>query len=127
MTTPKILVAEDERDIRELIVFALELSNYQVFQAANGEVAVQKAKEILPDLILMDVRMPRMTGYEACQVLKQDERTQNIPIVFLSAKGQEAEIKQGKDLGAEAYFLKPFAPDELSENVKKILLKYGNL
>jgi len=127
MPTPKILIAEDERDIRELVVFALEWSGYNVTQASNGEDAVKKAKEIVPDLILMDVRMPRMTGYEACEVLKADEITRHIPIVFLSAKGQDEEVQRGKDLGAEAYFLKPFAPDELSEDVKQILIKYNKL
>jgi len=127
MTIPRILVAEDERDIRELIVFALQLNGYHVTQAANGEEAVAKAKETAPDLILLDVRMPKMTGYEACRHLKDDARTRDIPVVFLSAKGQEAEVKQGTALGAEAYFLKPFAPDELSDNVKKILEKYNKL
>ena len=127
MTTPKILVAEDERDIRELIVFALQLSGYKVSQAPNGAEAVKKAKEIIPDLILMDVRMPKMTGYEACEILKTDNNTRHIPVVFLSAKGQDAEIQQGKDLGAEAYFLKPFSPDELSADVKEILIKYNKL
>ena len=69
MPTPKILIAEDERDIRELIVFALQLNGYDVSQAPNGEEAVKKATELIPDLILMDVRMPKMTGYEACEIL----------------------------------------------------------
>ncbi|RME51331.1 MAG: response regulator [Caldilineae bacterium] len=125
MSTAHILVAEDERDIRELIVIALELHGYRVTQVPNGEEAVKKATESLPDLILLDVRMPRMTGYEACEALKQNEATRSIPIVFLSAKGQEAEIQQGKNLGAEAYFLKPFAPDELVANVQKILARYN--
>lgn len=125
MSTAKILVAEDERDIRELISFSLQLSGYQVTEALNGEDAVQKAQQILPDLILLDVRMPKMTGYEACKILKENESTKGIPIIFLSAKGQETEIQQGKELGAEAYFLKPFAPDELNEQVKKILEKYN--
>lgn len=125
MSIAKILVAEDERDIRELISFSLQFSGYQVTEALNGEDAVQKARQILPDLILLDVRMPKMTGYEACKVLKENESTKNIPIIFLSAKGQETEIQQGKELGAEAYFLKPFAPDELNEQVKKILEKYN--
>jgi len=127
MPTPKILIAEDERDIRELIAFSLEFSGYNVSQASNGEMAVKKAKELIPDLILMDVRMPKMTGYEACEVLKADQNTRHIPIVFLSAKGQEAEIQQGKELGAEAYFLKPFSPDELNKDVKEILVKYNKL
>ena len=125
--TPKILVAEDERDIRELIAFSLKLSGYDVTEASNGEEAYQKAIEILPDLILLDVRMPKMTGYEACKALKENDQTQDIPVVFLSAKGQEGEIRYGKDLGAEEYFLKPFAPDELTDRVKSILGKYDKL
>jgi DNA-binding response OmpR family regulator len=125
--TPRILVAEDERDIRELIIFALQLSGYHVTEAQNGEIAYQKAQEILPDLILMDVRMPRMTGYEACKALKANDSTKNIPVIFLSAKGQDAEMSEGLSLGAEDYFLKPFAPDELAENVAKILKKYNKL
>lgn len=127
MGIPKILVAEDERDIRELIVFSLQLSDYEVIEAANGEEAVSKALGLLPDLILLDVRMPKMTGYQACRTLKTEQATKDIPIVFLSAKGQELEIQQGKDLGAEAYFLKPFAPDELIEQVQNILKKYNRL
>jgi len=125
MATARILIAEDERDIRELILFSLRLNGYEVTEAFNGEDAVQKAQQMRPDLILLDVRMPRMTGYDACKALKAHESTKDIPIVFLSAKGQEAEVQQGKDLGAEAYFLKPFVPDELNEQVKKILQKYN--
>lgn len=127
MSEPTILVAEDERDIRDLIVFTLQISGYNVVQVPNGAEAVKKASEIYPDLILMDVRMPKMTGYEACEVLKRQDDTKHIPVVFLSAKGQEAEISTGLELGAEEYFLKPFAPDDLSERVNKILTKYGKL
>ena len=127
MKTPRILVAEDERDIRELIAFSLQLNGYQITEANNGEEAVKKALEILPDLILLDVRMPKTTGYEACKALKEHESTKDIPVVFLSAKGQEAEIQQGKELGAEDYLLKPFAPDQLNQQVKNILQKYNKL
>lgn len=127
MSEPLILVAEDERDIRDLIVFTLQISGFNVVQVPNGEEAVKKAVEIEPDLILMDVRMPKMTGYEACKALKQQESTKDIPVVFLSAKGQEAEINTGLELGAEEYFLKPFAPDELTKRVNKILTKYGKI
>lgn len=125
MNQPVILVAEDERDIRDLIVFSLQFSGFDVVQVSNGEEAVKKATEIKPDLILLDVRMPKMTGYEVCEVLKTNESTRDIPIVFLSAKGQEIEISKGLKLGAEDYFLKPFAPDELPKRVNKILAKYG--
>jgi DNA-binding response OmpR family regulator len=127
MSDPLILIAEDERDIRELIVFTLQIAGFNVVEVPNGEEAVKKALEIIPDLILMDVRMPKMTGFEACKALKQEEKTKNIPIIFLSAKGQEGEISTGLELGAEEYFLKPFAPDDLTRRVNKILTKYGKL
>jgi DNA-binding response OmpR family regulator len=127
MSEPLILVAEDERDIRELIVFTLQLSGFTVVDVPNGEEAVKKALEINPDLILMDVRMPKMTGYEACEVLKAEEKTKDILVVFLSAKGQESEVSAGLEIGAEQYLLKPFAPDELSDRVTAILEKYGKI
>ncbi len=117
----KILVAEDEADIRGLIVFSLQYAGFQVIEASNGMEAVDKALKEVPDLVLLDVRMPRMTGYEACQALKAQEATRQIPVVFLSARGQESEIKQGLELGAEEYILKPFAPDELYRRVEGIL------
>ena len=121
----KILIAEDERDIRDLITFTLRFAGYEVFAAGNGEEAVELAPKVNPDLILMDVRMPRMTGYEACKVIKSNAELRDIPIVFLSAKGQESEIQQGLDAGAEEYLLKPFAPDQLTTRVKAILAKFG--
>jgi CheY-like chemotaxis protein len=127
MNNPLILVVEDEKDIRELIAFTLQFSGFRVAQAPNGEEAVKMALAVEPDLILMDVRMPKMDGYEACQTLKQNEKTKDIPVVFLSAKGQEAEIKRGYEVGAEAYFLKPFTPEDLPPRLNRILAKYGKL
>ncbi len=121
----KILIAEDERDIRDLVAFTLRFAGHEVFAASNGEEAVELAPKVNPDLILMDVRMPRMTGYEACKILKADSDLKDIPVVFLSAKGQENEIQQGLDSGAEDYLLKPFAPDQLTSRVKMILAKFG--
>ena len=121
----KILIAEDERDIRDLVAFTLRFAGHEVFTASNGEEAVDMAPKVNPDIILMDVRMPRMTGYEACKVMKQNPDLKDIPIVFLSAKGQDAEIQQGLDAGAEEYILKPFAPDQLTSHVKAILAKFG--
>jgi DNA-binding response OmpR family regulator len=117
----KILVAEDQADIRGLITFSLQYAGFQVIEASNGKEAVEKALQESPDLVLLDVRMPTMSGYEACRWLKAQEETCRIPIVFLSARGQEAEIKQGLELGAEEYILKPFAPDELYRRVESIL------
>ena len=122
---PKILVAEDERDIRELIGFSLRFADFEVVLTQNGEDAIEKASQEQPDLILLDVRMPRMSGYEACRRLKEDASTSEIPVVFLSAKGQEKEIEEGLDSGAVEYIVKPFAPDELADQVRDILRRAG--
>lgn len=121
----RILIAEDERDIRDLITFTLKFAGHEVFPAVNGEEALQLAKEVLPDLILMDVRMPKMTGYEACKALKAEKVTEKIPVVFLSAKGQETEVQTGLEVGAVEYILKPFSPDQLTERVKILLNQQG--
>ena len=121
----KILIAEDERDIRDLVAFTLRFAGHEVFAASNGEEAVEMAPNVNPDLILMAVRMPRMTGYEACKAMKANPDLKDIPVVFLSAKGQETERQQGLDAGAEEYLLKPFAPDQLTAQIKIILAKFG--
>ena len=121
----RILVAEDERDIRDLIAFTLRFADFEVEVAKNGAEAVEKAPQVNPDLILMDVRMPLMTGYEACEALKQNPKTKDIPVIFLSAKGQESEIQEGLEVGAMDYILKPFAPDELTSQVKRVLSEIG--
>jgi DNA-binding response OmpR family regulator len=121
MTT--ILVAEDERDIRELIAFSLRYGGFEVEEAINGMEAVEKARELRPDLIIMDVRMPKKTGYEACKELKEADETRDIPIVFLSAKGQETEIKQGMELGAVDYIIKPFEAEQLPKRMSEIILE----
>lgn len=121
----RILIAEDEQDIRQLIKFTLNFAGHEVIATSNGEEAYEKAIETIPDLILMDVRMPRMTGYEACKRMKEVESLKNVPIVFLSAKGQEAEVQAGLDAGAVEYILKPFAPDELTAKVESLIETYG--
>ena len=121
----KILIAEDEPDIRELVAFMLRFAGYEVVAASNGEEAVQAATRDVPDLVLMDVRMPRMTGYDACKLMKANPTLHDVPVVFLSAKGQESEIQSGLEAGAEEYLLKPFSPDELTNRVRAILSKFG--
>lgn len=121
----RILVAEDERDIRELIAFTLQFAGHEIAQAANGAEAVELAPQVKPDLIMMDVRMPKMTGYEACKALKDIDEVKDIPVVFLSAKGQDEEIATGIDAGAVAYILKPFAPNELTKRIGEILDEVG--
>ena len=121
----KILIAEDERDIRDLITFTLGFAGFEVVAAANGEEAVNLARQEIPDLILMDVRMPRMTGYEACAIMKSDAKLKDIPVIFLSAKGQDSEIQTGLQAGAVDYLLKPFAPDQLTERIQSVLARHG--
>ncbi len=121
----KILIAEDERDIRDLIEFTLTFAGHEVVKASNGAEAVEMAPEVMPDLIMLDVRMPRMTGYEACRVIKDTETTKHIPVVFLSAKGQDEEIDTGMEAGAYEYILKPFAPDQLTQRIDEILTKFS--
>lgn len=120
-----ILIAEDEKDIRELIQFSLTFAGFQVVTASNGKELVETARsmKVKPDLIMSDVRMPQMTGYEACAEIKKIAELRDIPVVFLSAKGQESEIQTGLDSGAHEYILKPFAPDELIKRVSEIVSK----
>lgn len=121
----RILIAEDERDIRELIVFTLTFAGHEVTAVANGEEAVETARRMLPDLILLDVRMPRLTGYEACRQIKAMDSLRSTPIVFLSAKGQDSEVSAGLEAGAVDYILKPFAPAQLTEYINELLQRLG--
>lgn len=123
----RILVAEDERDIRELINFTLMFAGHEVTLAANGQEAYEQAlaAKVKPDLIMMDVRMPKMTGYEACRQMKQVDDLKDIPVIFLSAKGQDEEVQTGLDAGAIAYILKPFAPEDLNRRITEILKQIG--
>jgi DNA-binding response OmpR family regulator len=121
----KIVIAEDEPDIRELIAFTLRFAGHEVVAGSNGEEGYELTKKERPDLAMFDVRMPKMTGYDACKKIKADPEIAHIPVIFLSAKGQENEIEQGLAAGAEEYLLKPFAPDQLTEHVRAVLAKFG--
>ncbi len=114
-----ILIAEDEQDIRDLIEFTLKYVGHEVVCVTNGQEACLLASKINPDLILLDVRMPVMSGYEACEKIKADAKTKHIPVVFLSAKGQVSEIKAGLEAGAVDYLLKPFTPADLNKRVSR--------
>jgi DNA-binding response OmpR family regulator len=107
------------------VSFTLRFAGHTVIAFPNGAELVDAAKMEQPDLIMMDVRMPRMSGYEACKALKADPLTAPVPVVLLSAKGQEEEIRTGLASGASEYFLKPFAPMELSARVGELLEKFA--
>ncbi len=119
----KILIAEDERDIRDLIVFILSFAGHQVIPTRNGEEACQKAFESTPDLILLDIRMPGMSGYDVYRNVKAHQRTKDIPVAFLTAISQQNQSNADIKLSAEEYIMKPFSPDELTARVDAILSK----
>ena len=116
-----ILIAEDERDIRDLVAFSLRHQGHEVIVTIDGESALEQVYSNRPDLVLLDVRMPRIDGYEVCRRIKADRSLKSIPVAFISAKGQEGEVEQGMSAGAEAYILKPFSLDDLLATVKELL------
>lgn len=122
----KILVIEDEKNIRNRIVDTLELANgdYTIFTAENGRIGVEIARAEIPDLIISDVMMPEMDGYEVLKTLRSQELTASIPFIFLSAKADIAHIREGMNLGADDYLPKPFSIDELLKAVSTRLSKY---
>lgn len=115
------MVVDDEPHIRRLVAFALEKRGYEVIEAQDGFDGIARARDDKPDVILMDVMMPMMTGFEAVDRLKDDESTADIPVVFLSAKSQEYERDEGLRRGAVKYVCKPFTPSVLGEVVAEIL------
>jgi len=117
----KILVADDEEYIRELVCTTIGLGSYEIFKAENGREALEKAREIKPDMLLLDVRMPEMTGFEVCKALKDDPETRNIYIIILSAFDLDEDKEKGKEVGANDYFVKPFSPIALLDKVSEIL------
>ena len=118
----KILLADDEEDIKTVISLYLGAKGYEVVTAYDGLDAIEKAKTEKPDLILLDVMMPIMNGFEVCQKLKEDPETQDIPIIMLSAAAQSETITKSIELGAKDYIVKPFEPERLD----KMLFKYLN-
>ncbi|MDB5080090.1 MAG: response regulator receiver protein [Chloroflexi bacterium] len=117
----KVLVAEDEKDIRRLVVFTLERAGYEIIEACDGREALKLATENQPNLILLDVMMPFMSGYEVCRKLRAIPELENTPIVLLSAKAQNYEIGEGLQAGATDYLIKPFIPRELAAKVKQMI------
>jgi CheY-like chemotaxis protein len=118
----KILVADDEPDVLFMTAFSLRtVGGFEVIEARNGLEALEKAQQTTPDLIILDIKMPRLNGYETCRRLKEIEGLREVPVIFLSAKGQRQEIEEGMNLGAAGYILKPFAPEDLVSKVQEIL------
>jgi len=120
-TTKKVLIADDEQNIVISLEFLLSREGFQVLVAQDGEEALAKARAEKPDLVLLDVMMPKMNGFDVCQALRADPELSAVRILMLTAKGRETEISKGLGLGADAYMTKPFSTKELVVQVRALL------
>ena len=121
MNKGKILVVDDENYILHILDFSLGAEGYEVITAEDGEEAVRKAKEHRPDLVVLDVMMPKMDGFEACRAIKGDPEIGGTPVILLSAKARDIDQKQGYEAGADDYITKPFSPGRLVDRVHGLL------
>ncbi|HLQ66851.1 MAG TPA: response regulator [Candidatus Limnocylindrales bacterium] len=121
MSKGKILVVDDEIYIVHILDFSLGMEGYDVVTALDGEQALEKVKTEKPDLIVLDIMMPKLDGYEVCKTIKSDPGTKQIPVILLSAKGRNVDQKMGFDVGADDYITKPFSPRKLVERINQLL------
>jgi len=117
----KILVVDDEINITQILEFSIGAEGYEVIAAQNGEEAIDKARREQPDLIILDIMMPIIDGYEACRILKANPLTKNIPVILLTAKGRDIDKRLGYEVGATDYIIKPFSPNKLIDRIHKLL------
>lgn len=117
----KLLFIDDEADLVKVVTFRLENAGYEVISALDGQEGLDKARGEKPDLIILDLMLPKVDGYKVCRMLKSDERYKGIPIIMFTARAQEADKKMGKEVGADAYIVKPFEPEILLAKVKEFL------
>jgi len=121
MAKGKILVVDDEIYIVHILDFSLGMEGYEVVTALDGEQAIEQARNEKPDLIVLDIMMPKLDGYETCKILKSEKETRDIPVILLSAKGRNVDQKIGFEVGADDYITKPFSPRKLVERINSIL------
>ena len=117
----KLLVVDDEKELVDLLRIRLEMNGYEVVTAYDGQEGLEKAKAEKPDLIILDLMLPKMDGYKVCALLKKDNRFNHIPIILFTAKAQEADIKLGQEVGAEGYLTKPYIPETLLAEIRRLL------
>jgi two-component system, OmpR family, response regulator MtrA len=120
-STPTILVADDEEDLRELVTYRLTRSGYRVIGAGDGQEAFELAAERTPDLMVLDVMMPKLDGYELTRRVRAEAALRSIPVILLTARSQESDIDRGFEVGADDCLKKPFNPDELVARVRAVL------
>ena len=121
MNKGKVLVVDDEVYILHTLDFSLNAEGYEVITAEDGEQGLAKAKSEQPDLVVLDVMMPKIDGYEACRKLKQDPKMKDVPVILLTAKGRDIDRKLGLEVGADDYITKPFSPNKLIEKIGSFL------
>ena len=117
----KIVVADDDADIRDLVVFKLQHSGHDIVAVGDGAAAVAACQLEAPDLVILDVMMPGMSGLEACRAMRADPTLAGVPVILLTARAQEADIEDGFSVGADDYVVKPFSPRELASRVDAVL------
>ena len=120
-----VLLVEDDPDIRHLVSYKLRTGGFDVVEAADGLTALDLARRTPPDLVILDVRMPRMSGLEVCRELRAAPHTAHVPIIMLTARARAQDLEQAYAAGATDYVVKPFSPRALQERVESLLLKVG--
>ena len=118
MLTGKLLIVDDIGQLRKLVRYTVGYGLYEVHEAANGAEGIEKARSLVPDVMILDVMMPDMSGFQVCAAVKQDPRLKSVFVVLLSARDQPADIEEGKRAGADAYVVKPFDPQKLLEIIE---------
>ena len=121
MEKKKILVVEDEQDMVYAVKLLLEGSGYEVIAAGDGQEGLAKARREKPDLILLDLMLPKIDGYKVCRMLKFDAKYNKIPVIMFTARAQEKDKEMGRQVGADVYYTKPFQPEVLLEKIKELL------
>lgn len=117
----KILLVDDEPELVDMVKMRLEANNYGVITANDGQEALDRVKKEKPDLVILDLMLPKLDGYKLCGLLKKDARYTNIPIIIFTARAQESDIKLGEEVGADAYITKPFEPQILLSKITELL------
>jgi DNA-binding response OmpR family regulator len=123
MDKKRILIVDDEEDILKVLRFRLEANSYEVLIASDGQEGLNKARSEKPDLIILDLMLPKLDGYKVCRMLKFDETYKAIPIIIFTAKAQKKDEELGMEMGADAYISKPFEPEILLGKMKELLSK----
>jgi len=121
MEKKKILLVDDEADLVETMIYQLEAAGYQVITACDGAEGLEKAKAEKPDLMILDLMLPKMDGYKVCGLLKKDSRYSRIPIILFTARAQESDMRLGEEVGADAYITKPFESKMLLSKIESLL------